>query len=59
MTIGKGGYRKNNQAPYIVKGYRLFDKVEYNGVECFVFGRRLSGSFDIRLLDGTKVSARV
>ena len=59
MTIGKGGRRKNNQAPYIVKGYRLFDKVEYNGVECFVFGRRLSGSFDIRLLDGTKVSARV
>ena len=59
MTIGKGGYRKNNQAPYIVKGYRLFDKVEYNGVECFVFGRRLSGSFDVRLLDGTKVSAGI
>lgn len=59
MTIGKGGYRKNNQAPYMVKGYRLFDKVEYDGAECFVFGRRLSGSFDIRLLDGTKISAGV
>ena len=59
MTIGKGGYRKNNQAPYIVKGYRLFDKVQYNGVECFVFGRRTSGSFDVRLLDGTRISAGV
>ena len=59
MTIGKGGYRKNNQAPYIVKGYRLFDKVKYDGIECFVFGRRTSGSFDIRLLDATKISAGV
>lgn len=59
MTIGKGGYRKNNQAPYIVKGYRLFDKVKYNGIECFVFGRRTSGSFDVRLLDGTRISAGV
>ena len=59
MTIGKGGCRKNNQAPYVVKGYRLFDKVKYNGIECFVFGRRTSGSFDVRLLDGTKISAGV
>lgn len=27
--------------------------------ECFIFGRRSSGSFDIRLLDGTKLSAGV
>jgi hypothetical protein len=27
------------------------------GKECFVFGRRTSGYFDIRTLDGTKVSA--
>ena len=58
-TILKGGYRKRNQAPYEVKGFRLFDKVSYNGKECFIFGRRTSGSFDIRLLDGTKISAGV
>lgn len=55
----KGGMRKRNQAPYHVKGFRLFDKVRYKGIECFVFGRRSSGSFDIRLFDGTRVNAGV
>lgn len=59
MTIGKGGYRKLNKAPFIVKGFRLFDKVKYKNTECFIFGRRASGSFDIRLLDGTRVSAGI
>jgi len=60
-TIAKGGYRKANQAPKYVHGFQLFDKVRYMGRECFVFGRRSSGYFDLRLLDGTKVhaSARV
>ena len=40
-------------------GYQLFDKVLYNNQECFIFGRRSSGSFDVRLLDGTKLSAGV
>lgn len=52
----KGGIRKRNQAEYIVKGYRLYDKVQYKGQEYFVFGRRNSGYFDIRTLDGTKVN---
>lgn len=51
----KGGIRRLNQAPYIVKGFRLFDKVKYKGQECFIFGRRLSGYFDVRKLDGTIV----
>ena len=59
MTISKGGYRKHNQADYEVKEFRLFDKVSFNGQECFIFGRRASGSFDIRLLDGTKINAGV
>lgn len=58
-TILKGGYRKLNQAPKYVFRYQLFDKVLYNNQECFIFGRRLSGSFDVRLLDGTKLSAGV
>ena len=58
-TILKGGYRKANQAPKYVKGFRLFDGVRYMGVDCFVFGRRASGKFDIRRLDGTRISAGV
>jgi RRXRR protein/HNH endonuclease len=53
----KGGNKKLNQAPYLVKGFRLFDRVEYEGKECFIFGRRSSGYFDLRTLDGTKIHA--
>ena len=52
-TFLKGGIRKRNQAPYLVKGFRLFDKVLYQGQECFIFGRRSTGYMDLRLLDGT------
>ena len=58
-TILKGGIRKSNQAPKYVYGYQLFDKVLYNGIECYIFGRRSSGYFDLRLLDGIKISAGV
>lgn len=56
-TIPKGGCRKRNQAPYLVKGFRLFDRVTYNNQECFIFGRRSRGYFDLRKLDGTKIHA--
>ena len=56
-TVGKGGVRRANKAPYVVHGFRLFDKVLYDGLECFVFGRRTSGHFDLRVLDGAKVHA--
>ena len=55
-TIGKGGYRKPNQADRYVKGYKLYDMVRYNGRVYTVFGRRTSGFFDIRTLDGNKVN---
>ncbi|MCI6905940.1 MAG: hypothetical protein MR830_02935, partial [Succinatimonas sp.] len=42
--------------PYEVKGFRLFDKVLYQGKVYFVFGRRQSGYFDIRDLSGNKVN---
>ena len=54
--FSKGGIRKCNQAPYLVKGFRLFDKVSYQGKEYFIFGRRATGYFDIRTLDGIKVN---
>lgn len=56
-TINKGGIRKANQAPKYVFGYQLFDKVLFRGQEAFIFGRRSSGSFDIRTLEGKKLSA--
>mgnify|MGYP004671507227 CR=1 FL=1 len=49
----KSGIKKLNQASYIVKDFRLFDKVRYQDEDCFIFGRRSSGYFDIRKLDGT------
>ncbi|WP_305181043.1 RNA-guided endonuclease IscB [Faecalibaculum rodentium] len=52
----KGGKRKLNQTPYLVKGFRLFDKVEYQGQECFISGRRASGSFALKTFDWEKVS---
>ncbi len=54
-TILPGGIRKSNQAPRYVRGFRLFDKVSYLGEDCFIWGRRNSGSFLLKLLDGTKV----
>jgi len=56
INILKGGNKKLNQAQFEVKGFRLFDKVRYQGKEYFVFGRRNSGFFDIRTLDGEKVN---
>jgi RRXRR protein/HNH endonuclease len=56
-TIRKGGKRQRNTAPKDVRGFRLFDSVRYEGASCFVFGRRSSGYFDLRALDGTRVSA--
>ena len=56
-TIAKGGCRKANQAPKYVCGFQLFDKVLFENRECFIFGRRSSGYFDVRLLDGTKIHA--
>lgn len=55
-NILKGGKKRLNQAPYIVHGFRLFDKVEYNKELYYIFSRRSSGFFDIRKLDGTKIN---
>lgn len=59
MTILKGGVRRRQQAPYEVKGFRLFDKVLFHGQEGFVFARRSSGSFDVRTISGKKLSTDV
>ena len=59
QKILKGGIRKRNQAPYEVKGFRLYDAVLWKGQKCFIFGRRSTGRMDLRLLDGTHINASV
>lgn len=44
-----------NTAERFVKGFQRYDKVRWNTTECFIFGRRATGYFDLRRADGTKV----
>ena len=39
VNFRKGGIRKRNQAPYEVCGFRLYDKVLWKELECFISGR--------------------
>lgn len=51
----KGDRWKANQTPRFIGGFRLNDKVVFNGQLCLIHGRRSSGYFDIRKPDGTRV----
>ena len=57
--INKGGKRKLNQTPKFVFGYQLFDRVKCKGQEGFVFARRSNGGFDVRKLNGERISPKV
>lgn len=59
MQYSKGGVRKRNQSPYVVFGFRLFDKVICKREVGFIFGRRASGSFLVKTLDGRQLSAGI
>ncbi len=59
MQYSKGGIRKRNQSPYVVFGFRLFDKVICKGEIGFVWARRASGSFRVKGLDGKTISAGI
>lgn len=52
QKVLKGGVKKPNQSPFEVFGFRLFDRVMFEGDCHFIFGRRKSGSFNIRDIDG-------
>lgn len=39
-----------------VHGFKLFDKVLFQNIECFIFGRRSAGRMDVRKLDGTRIN---
>ena len=57
--ISKGRKRKLNQTPKFMFGYQLFDRVQCKGQEGFVFARRSSGGFDVRKLNGEKISPNI
>ena len=46
-----------NTAPRLIKGFQRYDKVLWEGTECFIFGRRNTGYFDLRTLNGTRIHA--
>ena len=41
-----------NTCPFKVFGFKLFDKVMFQGEEHFIYARRLSGKFNIRDING-------
>ena len=54
-NILKGNIRKLNQAPHLVFGFALNDRVMFNGIECFVHGRRSRGYFVLKDIDGNTI----
>ena len=54
-TIQKGGVRKENQLSAVVKGFRLYDKVLFQNSKCFIWGRRKTGYFTLKTLDGKTI----
>lgn len=52
QKIQKGGIKRLNQSPFEVFGFRLFDRVMFENSYYFIFGRRKTGYFNIRDIDG-------
>ena len=58
VILGVDAKSKTIGVSALTEDKELFSaEVEYQGEPCFIFGRRNSGHFDIRKLDGTKVHA--
>ena len=55
----KGGIRKLNQSPYMIHGFRLFDKVRINNQTGFIYGRRQRGSYLVKDIDGNIISSGI
>lgn len=58
-TIEKKGHRKLNQSPYIVKGFRLYDRVNAKGKEWYISGRGQKGSFVLKTLADDKLKLEI
>ncbi len=55
FNFSKGHVRKSNQAPHLVGGFCLFDKVLYKGQKCFITGRRATGYFVLKTIFGETI----
>lgn len=49
----KGGLRQRHQAPRTVRGFRIWDKVEYKGREAIVTCRKSDGRVNLKFADGS------
>jgi N6-L-threonylcarbamoyladenine synthase len=50
----KGSRKMRAQCDYACFGFRLYDKVLFDGARCFIFSRRTrDGSLQLRFIDGT------
>ena len=54
-NILKGNRRQLNQAPHLIFGYVLNDRVKFNGIECFVHARRSKGYFELKDIEGNRI----
>ena len=55
-NLKKGGKRESCNLPYIMYGFRMYDKVLFDNQECFIIGRRSNGSFALGSIDGEMIS---
>ncbi len=46
-----------NTASRFISDFQKFDKVLFNGIECFIFGKRKTSYFDLRKLNNLKIHA--
>ena len=56
---GHSNYRKPNQVAREVFGFRLWDVVSWDGVRCFVAGRRSDGRFKLVDFDGNTLAGQL
>lgn len=54
---GKGGIYIKVQSPQYINGFKMWDKVEYNGQVCFVAGRNRKGYLRLKTIDGKMIHA--
>jgi hypothetical protein len=50
---------RDTYTPTVIPQDRSNCGLSLNGIECFIFGRRVTGYFDLRKLDGTRLNPSV
>ncbi|WP_304973877.1 RNA-guided endonuclease IscB [uncultured Alistipes sp.] len=55
----KSGIRPRNQSAKTIHGFKLFDKVDYGNQTCFITGKRTTGYFMLKTIEGKTVTNSV